>query len=144
MTTAGIAALAIVKDRLKALGKLDKETGRTIDASMVDGLAWIAKEFTVRKNPGAPNGWHYYYLYGLERAGAMTGLQWFGKHDWYREGAEYLVHEQSPEGWWPEPKETANARWQYRTPQTCFALLFLRRASVPPAEPIGPVVTSGN
>jgi len=142
MTTAGIAALAICKDRLKALDRLDKETAKSINASMIDGLAWIAKEFKVDRNPGG--GWHYYYLYGLERAGAMTGLTYFGKRDWYREGADYLVYHQSPDGWWPEPAEAANAKWQYKTTQTCFALLFLSRASVPPSEPIGPVVTSGN
>ena len=142
MTTAGIAGLAIVKDRLRALGKSDKETEKKIDASLIDACAWLAKNFAVNKNPGG-GGWHYYYLYGLERAGAMTGLRWFGQHEWYREGAEYLIHAQEPDGGWPAYTGPENTSLQIRVTQSCFALLFLRRASVPPSQPIGPVVTSG-
>ena len=34
-----------------------------------DGFAWLDVNFAVDRNPGrnAP-AWHYYYLYGLERA----------------------------------------------------------------------------
>ena len=144
MTTAGIAGLAIVKDRLRALNRLEKETEKKIDAALVDGCAWLGKEFAVDKNPNTTGGWHYYYLYGLERAGAMTGLRWFGKREWYREGAQYLIRKQEPDGGWPSYTGPDNASQQFRTVQSCFALLFLRRASVPPAQPIGPVVTSGN
>ena len=35
--------------------------------------------------------WHYYYLYGLERAGRLTARRKIGEYDWYREGASYLV-----------------------------------------------------
>ena len=143
MTTAGIAALASAKDRLRALNRLEKDVERKIDASLVDACAWLGKEFAVKANPGG-GGWHYYYLYGLERAGAMTGLRYFGKHEWYREGAEFLLHAQEPDGGWPAYAGPENAKMQFRTVESCFALLFLRRASVPPAQPIGPVVTSGN
>jgi hypothetical protein len=141
MTTAGIAGLSICRDRLRALDALDKDTDKRIDRSLLDGIAWLAKEFRVDTNPGATPGWHYYYLYGLERAGAMTGLQYFGKRDWYREGAEFLIKAQMRDGGWPEATNDRNARFQIRLTQTCFALLFLRRATVPPALPVGPVVT---
>ncbi len=144
MTTAGLAGLAICRDRLRALKAIDKEVESRIERSMLDGIAWLSKNFTVTVNPGASPGWHYYYLYGLERAGAMTGLDLFGQHDWYREGAQFLVKAQMADGGWPDVVEQPNARFQIRMTQTCFALLFLRRATVPPALPVGPVVTSGN
>jgi hypothetical protein len=140
MTTAGIAALAIVKERLQALNQLDKETSGKIDRSMLGGLAWLSHNFDVRQNPGQ-GGWHYYYLYGLERVGAFTGLEHFGKHDWYREGAEVLLSQQSPDGGWPQPESGELSVYEPRLEQTCFALLFLKRATVPPATPLGPVVT---
>src|SRR5262249_39428481 len=71
--------------------------------------------------------WKYYYLYGLERAGRLSGLRFFGEHDWYREGAELLVHEQDRlGGYWhgilfEEKKVVA----------TSFALLFLAKGRAP-------------
>ena len=38
---------------------------------------------------------------GMERAGRLTGQRFFGDHDWYREGAEELVHTQDKlQGFW--------------------------------------------
>jgi len=143
MTCAGLACLAIAKDRLKAAGKFDKERERQIDRAMLDGMAWLSANFTVATNPGqGDGGWHYYYLYGLERAGALLGQECFGKHDWYREGAEHLLSAQAADGSWPAaPGRDLNARWQPPVVDTCFALLFLRRATVRPAQPVGPVTT---
>jgi hypothetical protein len=138
MTTAGVACLAIAKERLRALESLDAETTHKIDRSMEDGLAWLARNFAVDKNPGQ-GGWHYYYLYGLERVGAFTGLVHIGRHDWYRQGAEYLLGTQTTDGSWPGAGEHEEA-----IIQTCFALLFLKRATVPPALPLGPAITGGN
>ena len=44
---------------------------------------------TSRSSQNFGNGqqWKFYYLYGLERAGRLTGLRFFGRHDWYRMGA---------------------------------------------------------
>jgi hypothetical protein len=144
MTTAGIAGLSICRDRLRAHDALDKDLDKRIERSLLDGCAWLGRHFKVDGNPGT-GGWHYYYLYGLERAGAMTGLVHFGQHDWYREGAQHLLGAQQKDGGWAEvPVGGNNAKFQNRTTQTCFALLFLRRATVPPALPVGPVVTGGD
>jgi hypothetical protein len=142
MTTAGITALAIAKDRLRAKGRLDPERTRQIDRAMTDGVAWLSANFAVDRNPGE-GGWHFYYLYGLERAGALTGLARFGKHDWYREGAEHLVGTQAVDGGWTAGTSDLTGAHETRIVQTCFALLFLRRATVPPLEPVGPPVLTG-
>jgi len=61
----------------------------------------------------------YYYLYGVERVGAFFNTEFIGDHPWYRDGAEPLVKKQNSAGAWGNQSNT------------CFALLFLRRASAP-------------
>jgi hypothetical protein len=78
---------------------------------------------------------HYYYLYGLERAGELTLTLNFGKHDWYKEGAEMILAQQQSDGKWHSPQGTGGP-----VIDTCFALLFLKRATplivnVPPERP---------
>ncbi len=71
--------------------------------------------------------WKFYYLYGLERAGRLSGVRFFGQHDWYREGAEELVHEQDKFlGYW-------RGTLYEREPliATSFALLFLAKGRAP-------------
>ena len=62
-------------------------------------------------------GDHYYYLYGLERAGMLYGTEKFGNHNWYNEGANFLLSKQGADGKWGNRKNT------------CFAILFLRKAT---------------
>ena len=64
------------------------------------GVKWLANHFSVKTNPPVMQTdsplWHYYYLYGLERAGRLTARRKFGPYDWYREGAKYLVQAIGP------------------------------------------------
>jgi len=87
------------------------------DVDVVEGMQWISKHFTVTDNPEYPGKWHYYYLYGLERAGMLFGTEIIGPHKWYRTGAEYLLAQQGAGGEWKDVVDT------------CFAILFLRRAT---------------
>ncbi len=121
MTAAGVASLYIVGNSLTK----GRERGFTKDGRgrgcgqyaqnkpIAAGIGWLTRNFTVRSNPGH-RGWHLYYLYGLERVGMLTGFSRFGRHDWYREGAAYLVGVQQ-----------ANGSWQNQVHETAFALLFL-------------------
>jgi hypothetical protein len=150
MTTAGVACLAMVKERLAEAQKLTPETGKKIDAAMLDGLAWLSDAFTVTDNPVVPAGgapWHYYYLYGIERVGSLTGVVHFAKTDWYRAGADHLIGGQEKDGGWrragAKPGAMADEN-ESEIVQTCFALLFLKRATAPPTVPITPkALTSG-
>jgi hypothetical protein len=127
MTTAGIAGLLIAASIARERGALPPALLEDVRKATWDGLAWLDANFTVDKNPGASDpGWHYYYLYGLERAGVLAGVRNMGKHDWYREGAERLISAQARDG-----------SWQGDAVPACFALLFLTRATVP----MGGVVT---
>src|SRR5262245_62145276 len=149
MTTAGLGSLAIVKERLMEAGKCPPDVARKIDSAMLDGLVWLSNGFAVDQNPCIPAGgkpWHLYYLYGLERTGALTGVTYVGKHDWYREGADLILSAAKPDGHWEGQIGTMPLTDESESPviQTCFALLFLKRATTPPTVPVTPAgVTVG-
>lgn len=148
MTTAGVACLAIVKERLADMGKLTPPVSRRIDTGILDGLAWLSDVFTVTDNPvmpPAPAMWHFYYLYGLERIGALTGVRYLAKQDWYRKGADYFLGAQAKDGHWEAAMQAGRPadNTESEIVETCFALLFLKRATSPPTVPITPPVLTG-
>jgi hypothetical protein len=130
MTAAGAACLLICKQAFEASGR-----GKTWLPQIDDGVKraerWIAANWAGPGNPrpgrdpGEADGWQYYYLYGLERFGAFASLETFGKYPWYTIGAEWLLEKQEGNGRWPAPWDRQDEF------DTCFALLFLRRASAP-------------
>lgn len=132
MTTAGVSTLQICKIGLG--GKLQGRR-RDIDRAIEAGVNWLAHNFTVDKNPGKGD-WHYYYLYGLERVGALTRIEQMGEHWWYLAGARHLLARQQKDGHWP-------GGGQKRDVKTAFALLFLRRATAGKASTTGVASESG-
>ncbi len=141
MTTAGIAILAICHDALLKPRRFrdytDQLKNKTTQ-SVQDGFAWLDHWFTVTKNPGesAPN-WHYYYLYGLERASVFGGRDLIGDHDWYLTGARYLVDAQKKDGRWRTGALGGDDYEASDVVDTAWAILFLARATRP-LEPIKP------
>ncbi len=131
MTTAGISMAAICNFYLK------RELAE--DPVLKDMLAWLEKPFQVAWSTSVfnppfmnnPDGLscHYYYLYGLERVCALTDSPRLGTHDWYAEGANWLLAQQKPDGSWKDPK--AAPLVSQAELDTCFAILFLRRATIP-------------
>jgi len=124
MTTAGLTALIVCKFYLGI------DTAN--DPVIQKGLAWLGSNLSYSTNPGSGSAlWHYYYLYGLERVGQIAGMKEFGGKDWYKGGAAWLIDNQKPDGHWESAAKS--------TPQgdqlcddvcnTCFAILFLRRAT---------------
>jgi hypothetical protein len=96
--------------------------GSKRDTVIDKGLDWLDKNFAVNQNPknNDPRAWVYYYLYGMERVGVLADTEFFGKHDWYQEGAKFLLAAQTPGGDWNN-----DAR------DTAWAILFLRKATRP-------------
>lgn len=147
MTVGGLSSVVICRSALIASsegGFLGSTMGRRSSKALRDGFAWLARHFRVSSNPsqaGSARTDHYYYLYGLERAGILGNTDWIGTHDWYGEGAEYLVEVQLENGSWLA-RETVLDQELGRTPffDTCFALLFLRRAT---RRLVDPAVTNG-
>ena len=119
MTCAGIGVLLIVKEQLGA--KASRGFAEKIRASTDQAVAWLSANWDIEKNPGEGEGWWIYYLYGLERVGALLGTEEIGPYRWYLEGARILLKKQGGSGDWP-----ASGRVHA---DTCFALLFLERAT---------------
>src|SRR5207249_3926978 len=64
-----------------------------------------------------------YYLWSLERVSVALGLRALDGFDWYAAGSRILLDLQRDDGGWPE------SRWG-SLPNTCLALLFLRKANL--------------
>ena len=132
MTVAGISSLSVTDmllandDDVSRDGQIDccGEQADPVHDAIDSGTRWLSNHFRARSNPGTGQ-WPLYYLYGLERAGRFTGKRFFGDHDWYREGATWLVEEQSPrEQVWVSSEESAVVG-------TSLALLFLSKGLSP-------------
>ncbi|MHC5034075.1 MAG: DUF4159 domain-containing protein [Planctomycetota bacterium] len=121
MTAAGVASLYICDLWLHVSG------GRCgvypDDRRLRAGLQWLAKNFSVTRNPRYGH-WKFYYLYALERVGVILAERHFGPHDWYREGVEHLVGD-------PEARVLAPSRFEWPFLQKCFMLLFLAKGNAP-------------
>jgi hypothetical protein len=133
MTCAGISSLVITgmkrsQSQEFLVNGTIKNCGVSVEnEKLAKAINWMANHFHVGQNFGHDQTWKYYYLYGLERAGRLSGLRYFGTHDWYRRGAEELVHNQDPvlRCW-----EGINVE-QNRLIATSFALLFLAKGRAP-------------
>jgi hypothetical protein len=129
MTASGIAALCIAKSELEQTRGWARRREK-VERAIRDGCAWMANFYVPDRHPtGRPKyyfrPWHYYYLYGVERAGVLAGTYTFGQKDWWETGATWLLREQEDWGAWPKGPTLSD------TINTCFALLFLRRATIP-------------
>jgi len=137
MTCAGIAATVICAGRVDnpnatiENGLVQCCQPQEEDDSLERALTWLGRNFSVRRNPGrrgAASHWHYYYLYGLERVGRLTARRLIGEHDWYREGAEFLINQQDPFSHNWVGQRHAEDRPHITTP---LALLFLSKGRRP-------------
>ena len=136
MTCAGLCNLIIAGMDLD-VGKQRMQDGKIVDCGVydenkpiADALRWIGGEFPAEIPPGIAQqrlgGWPFYWLYGIERTGRLTGQRFLGGHDWYEVGCRYLVGAQK-----------AGGRWEGGSGDgppiiaTSFALLFLAKGRTP-------------
>jgi hypothetical protein len=131
MTCAGLVVTQICRDALgkRIKGPLAVQANRALQL----GQAWLDHHFNLEQNFGTGDPLnHYYYVYGLERAGTLLGVERFGEHAWYREGAQWLIKHQESEGTWAT-RGYASSGWRENQDEidTCFSILFLKRASRP-------------
>ena len=123
MTAAGVASLFLLGNDLFV--QTEKCGLYAENDRIARGIDWLGKSWSATANPGAKGGLAdpYYYLYAVERVGVLTGQKYLGSHDWYREGAAFLVKDQRPDGSW--------GRRLYGLSDTCFAILFLAKGPAP-------------
>lgn len=122
MTAAGLATLFITQEMLHSNEGLNCQGNRS-DPNIEAALKWVSKNFENYKS-NEP----YYALYGSERVGVASGYKYFGKLNWYQEGANFLVSKQKEDGSWGDDAAEHNER---RIPDTCFGLMFLSRGRAP-------------
>lgn len=135
---AGVAALAGALASpswttvLPALARVDRRSAagspteaRDNDPAIARGMSALGRfigEPTGRtENLGQPN---LYFLWSLQRMGALYDLPTIGGKDWYRWGTEALLANQNAEGFWEKGGYEAPTK---PTIDTCFALLFLKQ-----------------
>jgi hypothetical protein len=130
MTAAGVSSLEIARFGLLRAGQAKIDVMPKLDAGIASGFAWLGAEFHVRSNPGyierADDNW-YYYLYGLERTCELAGVALIGGRDWYYEGALQLLAQQNRNGTFRAERARG-----LLFDGTCFAVLFLKKAALPP------------
>jgi hypothetical protein len=127
MTAATLAGFAVL-DELSAEVPSAASSLRKHGRERESAVRWLAEHFAPSRNAYGVRGWTptfgLAYLWAVERFCGLTQRERLGERDWYGEGARFLLDRQNPGGEWG------------RTEETCFALLFLRRATVSPPSNI--------
>ena len=133
MTVAGISVLVMTSAMLQDDGPLDADGNPQCcveppdDDALERGIGLLGQRFSVGNNPGKGDAL-FYYLYGLERAGRLSGQRFFGQHDWYRRGAHYLVRgREARTGFW----YGSGAHDADQTVSSSLAMLFLSKGLAP-------------
>jgi hypothetical protein len=108
MTSAGIASLFVMLDLVHT---------RTRGANKPDISPFSNDPLLLRTVQGLERGMEYwgkvyapgggYLNYGAERVGVASGYKYYGKHDWFKEGATALMARQTPGGSWGNILETS-------------------------------------
>ena len=130
MTAAGVGIVCVAKEQLASQGehKQPHRMLRQLDQAIQEGLAWMETRDPIPHGEWKGNAphrrWDYYYLYGLQRVGVLLAEVTLAGKPWYQDGARWLLQKQGNQGQWA----TAYGEAQ---PNTCLAILFLRRASAP-------------
>ncbi len=157
MTACGIANLLIcremiAKDKKARKAFIDSGRLKKVDQAIWDGRAWLDVHWSDFGNTNSRYGYPIYHLYCVERAMDLLGKSLIGRRLWYKPGALAILKVQRPQKvaiplakngtqqaqgvYWKtgathEPKDVLD---------TCFALLYLKRATrglAPPAVVTG-------
>jgi hypothetical protein len=100
MTTAAVASLYLAHERLAPEDTPETTADRM--AAIDRGLDWLGQHYSLKENPQRDLAWYYFWLWGVERVGVISGRRTFGSHDWFREGTALLVAGQRADGTWTD------------------------------------------
>jgi hypothetical protein len=133
MTCAGVLGLSVAHGMVLMTGKALGPEARPVldperDLNLRAALGRIARNVgdppSVKKVPIPKlTGNDIYFLWSLERIMVAMDLEKIGKKDWFGWGAEILIANQQGDGRW-------SAGYGAEGADTCFALLFLRKANL--------------
>jgi len=124
MTACGVASLLICKEQI---ARGEKRVPGWIDDAVARGMKRLDALFDVTRNQGEhiTTPYHYYYLWTIQQVGVLSGRREIGGVDWYEAGKELLLRNQDAAGMWVD----ASCAAPRDVLGTCFALLFLRKAT---------------
>jgi hypothetical protein len=137
MTTAGLSGLLISgmelnegREKIRADGTAENCGVYKENEPVKRALSWISSPRIDRFQFELPQR-TFYNIYGIERAGRLSGERFFHAHDWYREGCQFLVKHKRPDAkggcYWSE-----GGAWDsWPNVSTSFALLFLSKGRTP-------------
>jgi hypothetical protein len=132
LTCAGLCGAAVCLHALKK--------SPTNNIVVKKAKAWLDAKFDPARNPGidsssiiGPSTWINYNLYSVERVGSVLKWKEIGGRAWYPVGARHLLATQRSDGSWvdPGPHGPGPRPLYLTTADTCFAILFLARATPP-------------
>ncbi len=128
MTAAGVGVACMVREAIKDFGFSSNELSRDLDRAIREGLVWFDSNYNLHEVPWPGNltgvRWNFYFLYALQRVGMLAPADKIAGHDWYQDGARFLMKKQKDRGNWGTASGDGQA-------DTCLAILFLVRASGP-------------
>lgn len=131
LTCAGACGAAIC---LYAMGKKNPKS----DPVVSKAVKWLAKRWEAERNVWIDNSsivqlsnWQYYHLYSVERVGSVLRMKKIGKQAWYPVGSRWVVDRQRGDGSWVDPGADSDRPQYLHTADTCFAILFLAKATPP-------------
>jgi hypothetical protein len=129
MTAAAVASLLIIRDLLDpGLGcpcRNEHSSGRRnpdVDSAIERGIKWLGDNFTASESPHGGVSVQY-WLYAVERVAIATGFKYLGPHNWYAEGAKFLIGKMGRDG--------SLGGFGGAIPETSFAVLFLIKGRGP-------------
>jgi hypothetical protein len=138
-TGGGSAAMTAVALLGLAIGHvlgIDPQGGGKLeqDPQVLNGLKALSNHVgdatgEMKGRPAVKDSGGLYFFWAMERIAVLYDLRTLGNKDWYRWGAEILVSNQRGDGSWSD-----DGGYPGQTPilNTCFALLFLKRANLTP------------
>lgn len=134
MTCAGLLGLALghgvlqeLQARSAAAGQPVPVVGAVQDQGILKGIEYVSTHVgTPSENGKAAAQQNLYFMWSLERVGVLFNLKTIKDKEWYRWGAQMLVGSQQGNGSWTRGGYPGAAV----TMDTCFALLFLKRANL--------------
>jgi hypothetical protein len=131
MTCAGLLGLAVARGATRP-SDLPRASARDPDVARAlrylgehvgpPGGGAVPRQRGSGRIVGANAHGDLYFLWSVERVAVAYDLRTIEGKDWYAWGAKLLVDHQNPDGSWQDAHPGL--------PDTCFALLFLKRANV--------------
>jgi hypothetical protein len=137
MTIAGLCGLHIAGQELNAGRRQLQADGSDPACGRYPENAPLAKAHRrLAADDGTGRTWFrfeeryhtYYNVYGIERAGRLSGQRFLAGHDWYRAGCAWLVGQRQEDGSWFIAGAGTDSQ---PVLSTSFALLFLSKGRTP-------------